>query len=76
MMTSGETKQMEDNKKYGEIISDITVPEADVQANYNALQKTLDVMHNNERCVIRIKKDSEGVHFAVQFIGNWQPFVR
>jgi hypothetical protein len=63
---------MEHQRKHGELISEIIAPAADVQANYDALQKTLDVVHSNDRCTVKIGRYSDGVHFIVQHIGNRQ----
>jgi hypothetical protein len=67
---------MEDKRKFGATESLITVPAADVQANYDALQKTLEVLEKSKRCIISIVRDSEVVHFAVVFIGNHESPVR
>ena len=67
---------MEHTRTHGEIISEITVPAADVQANYDALQKTLDVVHSNDRCTVKIGRYSDGVHFIVKRISERQTFGR
>jgi hypothetical protein len=67
---------MEHKRKHGELISEITAPEEDVQACYDALKKTLNVVHSSQPCTVKIGRYSDGIHFIVQHIGNRQSFAR
>jgi hypothetical protein len=69
-------KQMEHTRTHGELISEITAPEADVQSCYDALQKTLNVVHSSQPCTVKIGRYADGIHFIVQHKGNRQSFGR
>lgn len=66
---------MDEKRKYGDVVSEIIVPLADVQASYDALHKSLDVVRNNKGCIMQVQRseDMTLTRFVVEYIENWKP---